>query len=76
MDKDKTAIEMFCETVMDMIHESQHLELLEKYENALTLEREQIINAYIESYKEQYVSEPPFPTEDAEQYYTTKYGKQ
>ena len=62
-DKNKTAVEWLVDKVTDMIHESNHIELVSLLEQAKQMEKEQIINAYKNGQK------------IVEQYYNETYGK-
>ena len=54
-----TAVEWLADKVTDMIHESNHIELVSLLEQAKQMEKEQIINAYKNGQKivEQYYNE-------------------
>jgi len=59
----QTAVEWLVDKVTDMIHESNHIELVSLLEQAKQMEKEQIINAYKNGQK------------IVEQYYNETYGK-
>lgn len=59
----QTAVEWLVDKVTDMIHESNHIELVSLLEQAKQMEKDQIINAYKNGQK------------IVEQYYNETYGK-
>ena len=73
MERQKTAVEILWQAVNERINDSQYEDLVGEYEQALALEREQIIDAATHfSGKMAYIDAPS----PAELYFTTKYGKQ
>lgn len=75
--KTLTAVEWLIKQIEHIDYDEKAFdEISDIYKKALALEREQMVEAYIKSYETYCYSDEPNPTEDAELYYTTKYGKQ
>jgi hypothetical protein len=51
-EKRKTALDWFTERITDMIHESNHSELSDLFQEAKLLEQNQIIDAYAQGFIE------------------------